>query len=515
MTDQELTKSTYDSYKRKIELLEENGVVCNNPDSGIFFEALFGYFNKINVQESTQRTYMSAVIWYLKNNKGNKQIIEKLSSEINKVNIMKNNEYEKNELSKREEENYISWDNVLDVFNTINKTNHKRETLMLAFYIYHPPRRIQDYECMYWNNDIMIPDDPAVILWSSPDMVKKYGNVYNEKLVKTTTNFNQKESDRKNYYVQRKDRSYLVFEKYKTFGKKNKKNIIKGYGRQIIEVDFNLDEIIKEYINFAKLKNGDKLINIQHSNYIKKLTKIFVQGNGTKNSASALRHSYITHILSNPKITVGEKKIIANKMAHSRGLQEYYKKNVDDEKFVDNFEGKIKNYENDIKMYQENDKIINDKYMEIKKFFEGVANNTNKDFKNDRDSIKKQIELIKCQLDQMSNNINNTKNEHDEEIKKQLEIITNKLEFNYNKITERTNIKKNINCGIKNETNLPINDKFIIYDKPGRPQKYKTDNEKKIARKLARQRWCEKHKDVVQLYNKQYYEKLKNNTHNN
>ena len=108
----------------------------------------------------------------------------------------------------------------------------------------------------------------------------------------------------------------LIFNNYKTKS---------TYGQQIINIPDELMKVIKLYLKYIKLNNGDNIFDFKTKTDITKaLNRVFGEGV----SSSHIRHSYL-------KFKYGdineERKATAEKMGHSVGMQNQY---IEDVNFI-------------------------------------------------------------------------------------------------------------------------------------------------------------------------------------
>ena len=196
--------------------------------------------------------------------------------------------------------------------------------ILSLYFSGNPPRRIIDYSEMYISNDENIYDDITSILWINKNNDVIYDN---DKVVKI--NLNKELVDKNFFKIHDKDTSFFIFNNYKT------NNI---YSKQIIEVNNDLNSILKKYIDICKLKNKDKLFNISRSNFVSRINNIFQKIINKSISVSNFRHSFITYLLSNSQISIEYKKKISFMMAHSISMQDKYRKIVLNDNNYDNDE---------------------------------------------------------------------------------------------------------------------------------------------------------------------------------
>jgi hypothetical protein len=254
----DLTKSSLDSYKAKLNKLNDNKPIKNLN----FLNNIENIKDKIkDFKPNTQRNYFIAIAsilkCYLTNNKTKK--IETLYNEYSKILDNYNNELrDQTSMSDAENKNWINKDELDKVYNDL-KSNHKNNKesfqnyLLLSLYYLQPPRRNKDYQ-----------------------------------LLKIAIKYNDMLSNEFNYLDMKKKK--FIFNNYKT---------AKKYNKQEVDINDELYQILLSYIKTFKLKDGDFLLNdlknnqpYTHTNSITLLlNRIFKK----KVGASMLRKVYLTN----------------------------------------------------------------------------------------------------------------------------------------------------------------------------------------------------------------------------
>ena len=253
---------------------------------------------------TTQKVMIVVINTLLRDSNGRKtpeykKAIEEYTNIITSYNNTINHIIGENIMSKKEEDKYIDYNQLLEIQKKLledyNKHNDEQKYfnyLILSLYILFPPRRIIDYTKM--------------------------------KLVETepkNSNFNYLVYDKK------KNKMEYVFNVYKTST---------HYGRQSFNVPNDLRDIIKVWITLYH--KGEYLLSkyggtteINEDTFSKIITRLLIKYSGIPAGVSMIRHSYISHITDNKNLSLNDRKDIANKMAHSIFLQlQYYRKsNVD------------------------------------------------------------------------------------------------------------------------------------------------------------------------------------------
>jgi hypothetical protein len=254
----DLSKSSLDAYKSKLNKLNENKPI-KNLNFLNDMEKIKGMIK--DYKPNTQRNYYIAICsilkCYLNSNKTKK--IEKLYKEYSVIledyNIKLKDQ---TAMTDTENKNWIKKDELDEVYNDL-KSNHKNNKqtfqnyVLLSLYHLQAPRRNIDYQFL------------------------KISTKYNEQL---SNEFNYLDIKRKKF----------IFNNYKT---------AKKYNRQELDINEELFEILSSYIKVFKLKDGDFLLNDLKTNEPYKATnsitvllnRIFKKNIG----ASMLRKVYLTN----------------------------------------------------------------------------------------------------------------------------------------------------------------------------------------------------------------------------
>lgn len=304
-----LSDRTIKTYNEGIKRIKKMGLDVDTLNENELIECM----KKNNLPLSSQGICISSMIWYNKEKRNDMILEEKLQKMNEEIMIQKSANYDKNQLSEAEKKTYVPWPIIIKIYDDLKEKALKYNTerlnddcMILSFYVHHPPRRL-DYYNMYISDD-QIFDNKMVIKtnngysceWNT--LTKAEKEEIKKKQIKTD----------KNYY----SNGYFIFDDYKTYNK---------YGRQIIEVKSELDQMIKERIKRLNLKTGDRLINLNHNNFRKRIMSIFEDYVGKKSSVDILRHSFISDLIEKNK-TMEERKIISLMMGHSIITQGIYNK---------------------------------------------------------------------------------------------------------------------------------------------------------------------------------------------
>jgi hypothetical protein len=317
-----LSESTLKLYNGTLDKVKKCGIDIDNVD----IEELKKTCSDNDFPLSKIKLINSSLLWYSKNNNKNIDVVELLHKTV-KDDIREHKyKYMNNELFENEIDKYMNWECILHVYNKLeeiynnnkNNDNINEEYFILSLYVLLPPRRIEDYLYMRLSDKI-IKREPDMILWTTHKNMSEYDNnkKYDNDKVKNIDDGLDKDF---NYYLINGETTYFIFNKYKTH------NI---YGQQMIEINQKLESILKKYIEYKNIKCGDLFFNHSKKTFVYRLNKIFEKYIGKKISTNILKHSYITFMLSNKKITEYEKYILGLMTGHSITAQSLYKKIID------------------------------------------------------------------------------------------------------------------------------------------------------------------------------------------
>lgn len=235
----------------------------------------------------------------------NKEEHQKITNEINKIKDVMKATAREQKMSPTEKANWMSWEDIQTFFKVYHKrckyllkkkhinTQEKeclQRLLLLAIYTQHPPRRPFAYENMRMETD------------------KTYKKL-KEEIGDDITKFN---------YLICGKKTCFIFNNYKTNH---------AYGQQVIQVKPKspLTRILRSYCKlfpntdylFSHINDKTKSLNADAIG--KKLKKIFVCEFKKDIGSTMLRHIYISHMYSNPQMTLADKDKIALQMGHSQG----------------------------------------------------------------------------------------------------------------------------------------------------------------------------------------------------
>lgn len=308
-----LSASTIKTYKSSLSRLTLMGINIDNPD----IDALLIQLASSEISLGSQNLYLSSLQWHNTVSLHDAVLSAQITAKTTEIRSKINTNYGKNELSERESKLYISWSTVLSIHKDLSMKQSSQSSvrlradhLLLSLYVLHPPRRC-DYQQMYISDMSITEYQDRVI-----DPLSEYSNEwYNQS---SETRSARLSSDvlvkgSCNYYVLS---GYFVFDEYKTY---------KIYGRQVIKLSVELNDIIIEYIRINNLVVGDSLLGLNYKNYLSRLSSIFELYVNKRVSVDILRHSYLTYLLS-CKVTLNDRKKVSLLMGHSVSGQEIYNK---------------------------------------------------------------------------------------------------------------------------------------------------------------------------------------------
>ena len=257
--------------------------------------------NKVN---STIKNYLNSIVVLLKSDEIKyKKLIEKYGEEIKKIQNKMEEFYDQNIKSEKQSKNWVEYNEIVDLYNKykkeynslikknnvedIKKSKIKKElvkdTLLLALYsgVYFPPVR----------------------------------NDFNEMEI-----INQGESmDKKKNYLVLMDNNTIkfVFNEFKTAKSKGSQEIL--IKNQTL-IDLLLKHIEIHDKDYLLINSQNKPLTA--NGLTKNLNNIFKREFNKNISSSLIRNIYISHMYNNKNLSNGEKKDLAEKMLHTKGIAE-------------------------------------------------------------------------------------------------------------------------------------------------------------------------------------------------
>ena len=120
------------------------------------YKKVIDAIKSISNNKSTIKSYLSAVIYYIKENEL-KINTEKYSNYIKELSTDINAKREENKLTATERKNFIKWDDIIKLRDSLINKLHDNEYytfyIILCLYTYLPPRRLLDYIIKVTNKD--------------------------------------------------------------------------------------------------------------------------------------------------------------------------------------------------------------------------------------------------------------------------------------------------------------------------------------------------------------------------
>jgi integrase len=285
---EKLSPKTIEMYIIKLRILNDN----KNFDNLNFLKQKSVIKTKLQAitNDNTRKSYVASIVSVMNRQKG--KTWEDLNKYYKALFLKERNifaEKPAHEKSETQAENWLSWDEVKEVFNKLKEkaedignksrlSNADKKVLenymILALYVLQPPRRNDWYYTEIGNGD-----------------------------------------DNQKNYVDLKDKKY-IFNNYKT---------AKSSGRETIDIPDEIMPCLKYYINMMGLKEGDYLLypddttRTNSNRMTKSLNSIF----GKKVGASMLRHIYLSNKYGK---VMKDQQEDAEFMAHSVSMQKDYVK---------------------------------------------------------------------------------------------------------------------------------------------------------------------------------------------
>jgi len=256
-----ISATTIKQYQSRIAILGKAGVdYIADPPS------LFKWFAETNQGESSQKLYLSSI-----KSQSSAPFPTIFQDKINELYAKQNEKDKDQKLSAKQEAKYVPFNELTAKWNSLRDVKgFERDYLIASLYILQMPVRAD------------------------------YGDM------KVFKSYNKKRTG--NEFIFKKKPEF-IFREYKT---------AKTYGEVRIPVSLAMLNVIKGY--FAHLGHtpmyllGDELTP---SGFTGAVERVFGVG------VSLIRHAFITMIFPSLK-TIGEKQLVAERMLHSRTLQEQY-----------------------------------------------------------------------------------------------------------------------------------------------------------------------------------------------
>lgn len=287
LTSEKLSQKSIEMYLIKLRILNNN-----NPfDNLAFLKQKMAIKQKLQdiKNDNTRKSYVASIVAILNRQKG--KAWEDLNKYYKAIFLKERSifaEKKPSEKSEAQEKNWLTWDEVMAIFNKLKEkadevekkprlSNADRKTMehymILALYVLQPPRRNDWYYMVLGKGD----------------------------------------DDKKNYVDMKGGKYY--FNNFKTAKS----------GKEVIDIPEEILPCLKSYISKMNLTEGDYLLfpddeNRSNSN---RMTKSLNSIMGKKVGASMLRHIYLSHKYGK---VMKDQEEDANFMAHSVSMQKDYVK---------------------------------------------------------------------------------------------------------------------------------------------------------------------------------------------
>ena len=270
-------------------------------------ENLIKIINNMN-KTSTKKAYLISLVSIGKKVEGvNDKDMERLYNRMLNLRDKNNNEINNNEKSKKQEKNWVEWEEIKKVpeliLKDLNKNNltkyQKYDTytryVIISMYTKIPPVRL-DYH--------------KILVFEKKEQIKKY-----------------KDYDR-----------YLILEDDNITIQLNKFKNVKKIGKQTIKLPKDLSKIIKDYYKFLKdnkypheylfysPRYRKEFTSNSFGKYIQSTFKRYINKDITINM---LRHSYETNLITTPgyqKLSLNEREKLHRNLLHSMNTALQYMK---------------------------------------------------------------------------------------------------------------------------------------------------------------------------------------------
>jgi hypothetical protein len=234
-----------------------------------------------------------------------------------------NTEQKEQKLTEKQRENWVSQDEIKEVFNKYKTT---ADYLVKEMKSRPLTNKLTSKEFQTWQDYIMLCLSSGVFI--EPQRVKDW----------VCFKINNIEKDKDNYMEGKGSKCNLVFNSYKT---------AKFYGEKKLQCPPELAKILNTFIAYVK-PHSDHLLNdsnwkpLSQVTFTQRLNKIF----GKNVSVNILRHSYLTDRFQSGKISLKDLKDTATNMGHSLEQSlEYVKLDAMTEKPQENVELRIEEKE--------------------------------------------------------------------------------------------------------------------------------------------------------------------------
>ena len=302
------SQTSIDTYIANLKILHnliEGNKEIKNLDFLKDYDKVLEVLNK--KAKTTLKNYLVAVVVAIQKDKKFENIIEKYNKKIKELqeNIMDN--YEEQEKSQSQSENWIEYTEILKLLKKLksdtkpyleadpNKLTNKQKIL------------IQQYLLLYLYSGVAF--DPVRNDFANMIILNKDNNT---------------EPD-KNYLILNKTNSYFKLNEYKT-KKYNGEKLIKFSDKTLKKLIINWLDITGSKYLLINVKDGSPM---SANGITKNLNSLFQTYKNKTVSTSLLRSIYISHKYNNNNMTLKEKNKLAENMAHTKKTAETMYAKVD------------------------------------------------------------------------------------------------------------------------------------------------------------------------------------------
>jgi len=302
------SQTSIDTYIANLKILHnliEGNKEIKNLDFLKDYDKVLEVLNK--KAKTTLKNYLVAVVVAIQKDKKFENIIEKYNKKIKELqeNIMDN--YEEQEKSQSQSENWIEYTEILKLLKKLksdtkpyleadpNKLTNKQKIL------------IQQYLLLYLYSGVAF--DPVRNDFANMIILNKDNNT---------------EPD-KNYLILNKTNSYFKLNEYKT-KKYNGEKLIKFSDKTLKKLIINWLDITGSKYLLINVKDGSPM---SANGITKNLNSLFQTYKNKTVSTSLLRSIYISHKYNNNNMTLKEKNKLAINMAHTKKTAELMYAKVD------------------------------------------------------------------------------------------------------------------------------------------------------------------------------------------
>ena len=257
--------------------------------------------NKVN---STIKNYLNSIVVLLKSDEEKyEKLIEKYSNEIKKIQNKMEEFYDQNIKSEKQSKNWVEYDKIVALYN-----QYKKDYNSLI-----KKNSVEDIQKSKIKKDLV--KDTVLLALYSGVYFPPVRNDFNEMEV---INEGESMDNKKNYMVLMDNNTIkFVFNEFKTSKSKGSQEIV-------IKNKTLIDLLLKH----IEIHDKDFLLINSQGNPLtangltKQLNTIFKREFDKSISSSLLRNIYISHMYNDKNLSSGDKKKLAEKMLHTKGIAE-------------------------------------------------------------------------------------------------------------------------------------------------------------------------------------------------